>query len=107
MSQYLVVAEFRVEKGSFDKCIAELLKVAAASVRNEPGCQRYDVLRFEGDAQRGMLYEVYDDQAAFEAHKQTPHFAAYWQAIADLKVSWKAAYGSLHAHRAFTTPRPA
>ena len=107
MSQYLVVAEFRVEEGSFDKCIAASLKIAEASVRAEPGCQRYDVLRLEGDAQRGMLYEVYDDQAAHEAHKQTPHFAAYWEAIADLKVSWKVAHGVLHAHLAFNTPRPA
>ncbi len=106
MSQYLVVAEFFVEQGSFDECIAASVNIAEASVRAEPGCQRYDVLRLEGDAPRGMLYEVFDDQAAHEAHKQTPHFAGYWEAIADLKVRWKLAYGSLHAHRAFNTPRP-
>jgi quinol monooxygenase YgiN len=24
-----------------------------------------------------VLYEIYDDAAAFDAHKRTPHFAAF------------------------------
>ncbi len=31
----------------------------------------------QGDADRVFLYEVYDDAAAFDAHKRTPHFAAF------------------------------
>lgn len=105
VSQYLVVAEFQVKQGSFDKFIAEALKVAAASLRDEPGCQRYDVLTLQGGEQRGMVYEVFHDKADHEAHKQTPHFAAFWNSIADLKVRWKVDHGWLHESIAFNTPR--
>jgi len=30
-----------------------------------------------GDADRIVLYEIYDDAAAFEVHKRTPHFASF------------------------------
>ena len=29
------------------------------------------------DATRAMLYEIYDDEAAFGAHQATPHFKRY------------------------------
>jgi quinol monooxygenase YgiN len=29
------------------------------------------------DPTKAMLYEVYADEAAFEAHQQTPHFKHY------------------------------
>ena len=31
----------------------------------------------EGAADRIILYEIYDDAAAFAAHLATPHFAAF------------------------------
>lgn len=62
----------------------------AETVRNhegsvaEPGVLRFDVLR-DGD-QRGryLLYEVYRDQAAVEAHKETAHYERWKDAVADM-----------------------
>jgi quinol monooxygenase YgiN len=34
-----------------------------------------------------LLYEVYDDEAAFDAHLQTPHLAAFRSGIENLVVS--------------------
>ena len=34
-----------------------------------------------------MLYEVYDDEAAFDAHLQTPHLRAFRDGIEALVVS--------------------
>jgi (4S)-4-hydroxy-5-phosphonooxypentane-2,3-dione isomerase len=51
----------------------------------EPGCVRFDVSQHEEDLARWMFYEVYRDAAAFEAHRATPHFAAYQQ-VADRAV---------------------
>ena len=62
----------------------------AASVDNatasltEPGVLRFDVLRDEGDPAHVMLVEVYRDAEAASAHKQTPHYAAWRDAVADL-----------------------
>lgn len=51
------------------------------SVRDEPGCSRFDVLNDSADPNHFFFYEVYADQAAFEAHTQAPHYAR-WRAAA-------------------------
>ena len=40
----------------------------------EPGCRRFDVLLPAQGSDRVLLYEIYDDEAAFEAHCASPHF---------------------------------
>jgi len=44
---------------------------AAASLAEEPGCERFDVLTPLGSAGRVILYEVYRDAAALAAHRAT------------------------------------
>ena len=53
---------------------------ATCSVREEPGCLRFEVLQDQRDAHTYYFFEVYRDQAALEAHRQTPHFARWSQA---------------------------
>jgi quinol monooxygenase YgiN len=48
----------------------------------EPGCRCFDVLVDRADAELAYLYQVYDDGAAFAAHKQTAHYAARNAAVA-------------------------
>ena len=55
-----------------------VLENAAASLHDEPGCRRFDVLVLEGEAgDRVVLYEIYDDAAAFDAHLATEHYARF------------------------------
>jgi len=49
----------------------------ASAARKEPGCRTFDVLVDPSDRTKVMLYEVYDDEKAFEAHQATPHFKKY------------------------------
>jgi len=46
-------------------------------LRDEAGCRQFDVVIPDRDADRIVLYEIYDDAAAFEIHKKTPHFASF------------------------------
>lgn len=48
----------------------------------EPGCLRFDVLRSVDDSTRFVLYEAYVDEAAAKAHKETPHYASWRDAVA-------------------------
>lgn len=50
---------------------------AAASVRDEPGCLRFEVIQDLEDPNQMYLYEVYKDQPALEAHRTMPHFLKY------------------------------
>jgi autoinducer 2-degrading protein len=53
---------------------------ALGSERDEPGCLRFNVLQDAEDANVFYFYEVYADEAALEAHRQTPHYAVWRQA---------------------------
>ncbi len=53
-----------------------------ASVK-EAGNLRFDVLQQADDPTRFVLYEAYSDAEAAAAHKQTPHYLAWRQAVAD------------------------
>ena len=80
MFTLMVQLEVRPEdRGEF---LGAITANAAASVRDEPGCRRFDVSAVEGVDTRFVLYELYDDAEAFEAHKRAPHFAA-WRSVAD------------------------
>ena len=49
----------------------------AAAARAEKGCKQFDILVDPKDPTQVMLYEVYDDERAFEAHQQEQHFKKY------------------------------
>jgi quinol monooxygenase YgiN len=59
-----------------------ILANADGARTREPGCLRFDVSQSEDEPARWLFYEVYKDSAAFEAHRASPHFAAY-QEVAD------------------------
>jgi quinol monooxygenase YgiN len=61
---------------------------AAASLANEPGCRQFDVLVPEkGMAGEFVLYEIYDDAAAFDAHLGSDHYRAFDQAAAPMALT--------------------
>jgi quinol monooxygenase YgiN len=45
--------------------------------RREPGCRMYVVHRAKSDPAKFFIYEQYDDEAAFDFHRSTPHFERY------------------------------
>jgi autoinducer 2-degrading protein len=47
---------------------------------------RFDVLQDRADANHFFFHEVYRDEAALQAHTQTPHFAR-WSAVRDQVLS--------------------
>jgi autoinducer 2-degrading protein len=69
--------------------LAETGRNAAASL-TEPGVRRFDVLRDDGDAAHVVLNEVYVDQAAADAHKQTEHYARWRDAVAPMMAQPRA-----------------
>ncbi|HWK28019.1 MAG TPA: antibiotic biosynthesis monooxygenase [Solirubrobacter sp.] len=82
---FSLVVRLRVLAGAVDAFLAAAHANAAASLRDEPGCRRFDVLRVAGDEHRFTFYELYEDREAFEAHRRTPHFQR-WREAADRYV---------------------
>ena len=69
-------------------------KLQAAS-RQEPGCLMYIVHRHTSDARRFFIYEQYRDEAALEAHRNSPHFQQY--AVNALRNIGERQQGDLYA----------
>ena len=57
---------------------------AQGSVRDEPGCFRFDIHRNAEVPNRFHLYEVYRDEASFQAHLETPHFKNWISTVQDM-----------------------
>jgi quinol monooxygenase YgiN len=78
-----LVAFLSAKPGCEDALEAAAAQVVAAS-RAEPGCLRYDLWRESGYGRRYLIDELYVDRAAYEAHRATPHYAAFRAIILDL-----------------------
>ena len=61
------------ERARFLEAIAE---DAAATIK-EPGCLQFDVLMLANDPNHLFLYEVYENEDAFSAHRESDHFKKY------------------------------
>ena len=73
---FVLSVDLRIKPENVETFIAKAIENAAAS-RKEPGCKQFDVLVDPKDRTQVMLYEVYLDDKAFEAHQQTAHFKKY------------------------------
>ena len=82
---FSLVVQMTVRPGRRKQFLAGMAANAEASVRDEPGCLRFDICSVESDENRFLLYELYADAAAFAAHKASPHFAQ-WRTVAEQVV---------------------
>ena len=80
---YVLMVKIQVQPDQREEFIEAMLEDARGSVRDEPGCLRFDVLQDESDANRLYLYEVYRDRAAFESHQQAPHLLRWRERVKD------------------------
>jgi (4S)-4-hydroxy-5-phosphonooxypentane-2,3-dione isomerase len=75
---FVIVVEFKLNSKddmlSFRKLIDEN---ARKSCKVESGCLRFDVLVPLDAKDRILLYETYEDRAAFEVHLRSQHFEKF------------------------------
>ena len=71
---FVVMVDFRLKPGMRQEFRQLVDANAIASIRDEAGCRRFDVVEVRAEADRVLLYEIYDDEPAFDEHCQTPHF---------------------------------
>jgi autoinducer 2-degrading protein len=80
---HVTLVHVHVKPDCIDAFIAATRINHEASV-DEPGNRRFDVLQNPEDAARFMLYEAYGTAADAAAHKQTAHYAAWRDAVAEM-----------------------
>ena len=84
---FVIIAEFEVKPDKLEQFLELARTDASQSVEREPGCRQFDVTLDREQPNRVMLYEIYDDEAAFDAHLKTPHLAAFRAGIESLILS--------------------
>lgn len=85
--------------------LADFKQATAENARSsiqEPGIARFDVLQQQDDATRFVLVEVYRTADAAAAHKETPHYAKWRDAVAPMMAE---ARNSLKYSAVFPDPQ--
>ena len=73
---FVLVVSIRIKPENVDRWMKMALE-NAREARKEPGCRQFEVLVDPKDRTKVLLFEIYDDEKAFEAHQATPHFKKY------------------------------
>lgn len=80
-----LIVKLEVHPERLDQFLAAIEENATRTFQDEPGCRYFDVTRDTTRPTHFMFYELYDDDAAIEAHRKAPHFAK-WREVADVCV---------------------
>jgi autoinducer 2-degrading protein len=81
MRPLVVLVEILV-KPSFVTQFRDLIAAnAKTSLEREMGCKRFDVLVEPEEPRRFVLYEIYEDEAAFDKHLASTHYLSFAAAI--------------------------
>jgi len=70
---YVLTARMTCREGEEERAL-ELIGQLAAASQQEPGSIHYIPHRSVENPRTFLIYEMYRDEAAFEAHGQTEHF---------------------------------
>ncbi|TWT39847.1 Autoinducer 2-degrading protein LsrG [Thalassoglobus neptunius] len=83
----VVTVRFETKPDCVEEFREAILFQARSSRENEEGCRQFDVCQSIDEPTVFSVYEVYHDEAAFEAHKTSPHSAITRERIGDLLAS--------------------
>ena len=73
---YINAVDLDIVPAELEAFKAAIKENAAATVK-EPGCRQFDILVLASNPNHVFLYEVYDNEAAFLAHRASDHFKSY------------------------------
>lgn len=73
---FAVVVTLEIAPGRMPDFMPAMMANARASL-GEPACNRFDVLTDPARPDEVFLYELYDDEAGFDAHRETPHYKTF------------------------------
>ena len=79
-----VCVDFEVDPASLAAFLPLMQKNAAESLANEAGCHQFDITQDPQNLTKIFLYELYDDAAAFETHKQASHYLEFNEATSGM-----------------------
>jgi autoinducer 2-degrading protein len=75
-----ILVEFAIKREDVGKFRPLIVQNARSSLSSEPGCLRFDVLSIQQEPNSIVLYEIYQNESAFDSHLQTHHYKMFAEA---------------------------
>lgn len=74
---HVVVVFLETRRDHVASMRSALIRHARNCLEKEPGCRRYEIGEDPVDTASFLIYQVYDDVAAYTAHTELPHVAEF------------------------------
>jgi (4S)-4-hydroxy-5-phosphonooxypentane-2,3-dione isomerase len=85
-ASYIVNAiNLDIAPDQFDKFM-EVAKENAAASTKDPGCREFNIVVSADDPHHVMFFEVYENAAALDFHRQTEHFKKFQAVTKDMAI---------------------
>ncbi len=92
---YVVTVDFGTAPENFGRFKQIMDENAKASVSDETGCREFNVYEVAASPNHLFLYEVYDDEAAFQQHLNSDHFKHFTEVSAPIITSRTGSRGTM------------
>ena len=86
MSKLVIMGAVEVAPERRDQVLPLLMAHRARCLKDEPGTLRFEVVLPREDDSRILIYEVYQDDDAFEVHRNAPSRAQWLQDTTGMDV---------------------
>ena len=100
MPKLAVIVEYDIAAGKEAELTAIVAEHARGTLAEEPGCLRFELIRpvernGTAIANRLMLSELYESEAAFTEHEKSPRMPVFRDKVKPLLLSSKVTFGTL------------
>jgi (4S)-4-hydroxy-5-phosphonooxypentane-2,3-dione isomerase len=86
MSKLAIIGTIEVAPGKRDQVLPLLMAHGARCLRDEPGTLRFEVMISREDDSKLLVYEVYQDDAAFDMHRNGLSIAKFREETASMGI---------------------
>jgi quinol monooxygenase YgiN len=86
MSKLVIMGTIEVAASKRDQVASLLMAHRARCLKDEPGTLQFEVMIPRDDDSKLLIYEVYQDDAAFETHRTAPSITQWRQETAGMVV---------------------
>ena len=94
MPRFAIIGTVEIASGHMNEFLPLLMAHRARCLKDEPGTN-FEVLMPHDDNTKVMLYEVYQDEAAFDAHSKGPSMARLREEAEGMMVKVSGTRGTL------------
>jgi quinol monooxygenase YgiN len=92
MSKLVIMGTVDVALGTREQVLPLMMAHRERCLRDEPGTLQFEVVLPRDDDSRMLIYEVYQDDTAFEAHRNAPSRAQWLKDTVGMDVNVRATW---------------